>query len=324
MIPFISIIIPTKNNGDIIERCLKSLWELDYPQDRLEILVSDCHSTDRTREIAKSYCATVVEDKGNSVCSGRNAAFAVAKGEFIAITDADCTFDKNWLKNAIKYFDDSKVGGIGGANLIPEDETSFGKAVGLLFAYAPYITKAAHTRVLKKVIESRSHGSNAIYRADVIKKVTPVDETLVGGEDVIMNNDILDLGYKLLYVPDVIVYHYRRPNIKSWWKSMYRYGMGRVILPRHRKGEVTLAHIITGWSVPIFVALIIILAAINPLLLWLVLIAIILFVFLAYSLADFATHSVEVAWNMPIVLFIFITAWSFGYIHETFWPEVKK
>jgi hypothetical protein len=42
-------------------------------------------------------------------------------------------------------------------------------ALMLIFAYAPYVTKAAHTRVLNKVIESRSHGSNAIYRADVLK-----------------------------------------------------------------------------------------------------------------------------------------------------------
>ena len=323
MYPFISIVIPTKNNGDIIERCLKSIRELDYPHDKIEIVVADGMSTDKTREIAESYGAIVVLDHKLSVCAGRNAAFAVAKGEFIAISDADCTFDKNWLKNSIKYFDDEKVGGIGGANLIPEDETPFGKAVGLLFAYAPYITKAAHTRVLKKVIESRSHGSNAIYRMSVLKQVIPIDETLVGGEDVIMNDEILDLGYKLLYVPDVLVYHYRRPNIKSWWKSMYRYGMGRVILPRHRKGEVTLAHIITGWSIPIFIAVLIILACINPLFTLIPFILLIYFVMFIYALTLLVSSEL-VALNMPIVLFVFIAAWSCGYLHELIKPEVKK
>ena len=318
-----SVVIPTRNNEAIIGRCLESLSELDFPKDDYEVILGDSNSTDLTRKIAEKFGVIVVEAE-KSVCAGRNAAFEVAKGEFIAISDADCTFDKNWLKNSLKYFEDEKVGGIGGANLIPEDESAFGKAVGLLFAYAPYVTKAAHTRVLPKVIESRSHGSNAIYRASVLRKVLPIDETLVGGEDVIMNDEIQDLGYKLLYVPDVLVYHYRRPNIKSWWKSMYRYGMGRVILPRHRKGEVTLAHIITGWSVPIFLAIVIILASINIwLLLWFV-VALFLLVVLIYSLTDFITHSPDIAYNMPIVLFIFITAWSFGYLHETFRPEVKK
>ena len=153
----------------------------------------------------------------------------------------------------------------------------------------------------------------------------PIDETVIGGEDVIMNDKIMDLGYKLLYVPDVLVYHYRRPNIKSWWKSMYRYGMGRVILPRHRKGEVSLLHIIAGWSVPIFIVVVSIMVATNPI--WLLyLLAFLLLVCLGlYWLAYLSTKSNEVGLYMPIVMVIFIVAWSCGYMHELLFPtEVKK
>jgi cellulose synthase/poly-beta-1,6-N-acetylglucosamine synthase-like glycosyltransferase len=325
MKPFFSIVIPTKNNADLIGKCLQSLWELDYPQDRIEVIVSDGMSTDKTKEIAEFYAAKVVLDYHNtSVCSARNAAFAVVKGEFVAMCDADCVVDKNWLENALKYFDDSKVGGIGGANLIPEDETPFGKAVGLFFAYAPFIVKSANTRVLKKVIESRSHGSNAIYRAEVLKKVTPIEETVIGGEDVIMNDKINDLGYKLLYVPDVLVYHYRRPNPVKWWKSMYRYGMGRVILPRHRKGEVSLVHIITGWSFPILVTLILTLAVISPILILWLISGLLVLAIIAMLLAYIAIMDLAVAVDMPVVLGIFVMAWSFGYLHELFCPSNKR
>lgn len=103
---------------------------------------------------------------------------------------------------------------------------------------------------------------------------------------------------------------------------MYRYGMGRVILPRHRKGEVTLAHIIIGWSVPLFLILLISILLVGWFM-WLFVALVILY----YSSIIFgwiASKSLEVGTEMPIVLFIFITAWSFGYIHETFSPEVKK
>jgi GT2 family glycosyltransferase len=324
MEPFISIVIPTKNNEDLIGNCLRSLKEMDYPKDKTEIIVSDGLSTDRTQEIAKSYEARIVLDHGKSVVSGRNAAFAVARGQLIAISDADCVMDKNWLKNSLKYFQDPKVGGIGGPNLIPEDETAFGKAVGLIFAYAPYVTRAAHTRVLNTVIESRSHGSNAIYRADVLEKVTPVDESLIGGEDVIMNDEIEDLGYKLLYVPDVLVNHYRRPNPRRWWKQMYRYGIGRVLLPRKRKGEVHPIHIIAGLSVPIFLLICLLLAWLNPwLLLWLAG-ALLMVALVSAVFATVATRSLAVGLNMPLVLAIFFTAWSFGYIHELFFPSGRK
>ena len=104
--PFVSVIIPTKNEEALIGNGLSSLKDLDYPPERLEIIIADGLSSDRTAEIAESYGAEVVLDHRKSVASGRNAAFAVARGELIAISDADCTMDRNWLKNCLKYFQD--------------------------------------------------------------------------------------------------------------------------------------------------------------------------------------------------------------------------
>ena len=84
MKPFFTIIIPTKNNEDLVDKGLKSLWELDYPRESMEIIVSDGLSADKTREIAESYGAKVVLDHNKSVVSGRNVAFAIAEGDFVA------------------------------------------------------------------------------------------------------------------------------------------------------------------------------------------------------------------------------------------------
>lgn len=322
--PFVSVIIPTKNVEALLERCLGSLRELDYPQDKLEVIVADGLSTDRTREVAQSYGARVVLDPNRSVVSGRNAAFAEARGDLIAFSDADCTMDRDWLKNCLKYFQDERVAGVGGPNLIPADETDFGKAVGLIFEYAPYVTEAAHTRVLEKVIESRSHGSNAIYRADVLRRVMPVDESLVGGEDVIMNQTIQDLGYRLLYVPDVMVFHYRRPTPIRWWHQMYRYGMGRVLLPRKRRGNLRPAHLFAGLSIPLLLVTAGVLMAMNPGFL-LGLAGLLLLVALSSSIFAFATtKSLGVGVNMPLVLAIFFAAWSCGFVHEFFFPTKPR
>jgi len=314
--PLVTVIVPTKNSEDLIGNCLKSLQELDYPRDRLEIIISDGLSSDTTREIAESYGAKVMMDYGKSIVSGRNAAFAIAQGKLIAITDADCTFDKDWLKNSPKYFKDDRVGGIGGPNLVPPNETNFGKAVGLIFEYAPYVTKAAHTKVHNRVIESRSHGSNAIYRADVLRQVTPVDESLIGGEDVIMNEEIQDLGYKLLYVPDVAVFHSRRPTPKKWWHQIYKYGKDRVLLSRKRKGNLHLAHIAVGLSVPILVIICGMLAIMAPRFLVAMAGALFLMLGLSSVFALARTKSFGVALNMPVVLAISVLAWSLGFLRE--------
>jgi len=59
----VSIIIPTKNNGDILDKCLASIQNLDYPKDKYEVIIVDGYFIDNTVEIAKK-CKVVYEDRG--------------------------------------------------------------------------------------------------------------------------------------------------------------------------------------------------------------------------------------------------------------------
>ena len=61
----ISIVIPTKNNGGILEKCLFFIQNLECPEDRLEVIIVDGHSADDTVGIAEKYgCKVIFEDKG--------------------------------------------------------------------------------------------------------------------------------------------------------------------------------------------------------------------------------------------------------------------
>lgn len=323
-LPFVSVIIPTRNAADRLDACLRSVQELAYPQSRLEIIVSDGLSTDATRAIAGRYGAKVILDYHQSVVSGRNVAWASARGELVAFTDADCVVDRNWLKNSLPYFEDPKVGGIGGPNLVPPDETAFGRAVGLIFEYAPYVTQAAHSRILPRVIEARSHGANAVYRASVLRQVMPVDEDLIGGEDVIMNQMIEERGYKLLYVPDVIVYHYRRPTPAKLWRQMYRYGMGRILLPRKRSGNLRPAHLLVGVILPILLVTGGALALVQPAYALGLAAGLFALGVTSAALGAIRTRSLRVGLDLPLVLTIFVAAWSCGFLRELFFSSATR
>ena len=88
-LPQVSIIMPTLNAEAILENCLASVARQTYPREKIEILLADAHSKDRTREIAARYGATVLDDNGKNMEEGKRLALGQARGEIIVFLDAD-------------------------------------------------------------------------------------------------------------------------------------------------------------------------------------------------------------------------------------------
>ncbi|MFH1593295.1 MAG: glycosyltransferase [Candidatus Omnitrophota bacterium] len=323
--PFVSVIIPVKNAEKFLAKCLESLNNLDYPKDRYEVIISDSDSTDRTRIIADSGGARVIMADGPSVCAGRNSGFKVAKGDIIAFSDADCIMDKEWISNAIKYFDDEKVGCVGGPSLIPEDETAFGKACGFIFSYSLFTGGSTYGRSFNKALEvSHNPGCNAIYRRSALERVMPVDEEFVEGEDVMMNKLLGRLGYKFLFTPDTKLRHYRSSTPKRFFKQNIRYGVGRVLLGRRDRELINPMHILVGFSLPLLAIAIITSLAISVSLTIILTIFGITFLSLYTFLAFIKTRSFKVALNVPFAIILLMAGWSIGFMKETCSPSHRK
>ena len=255
----VSIIIPTKNNGDIIEKCLQSIENLDYPKDKYEVIIVDGHSTDDTVEIAKKYgCKIVYEDVGTrgGAC---NVGIKNAKSEFIVFTDADCIVPKDWLKNLVKHFNGKEIASVGGPNITPEDDTEFAKCVGEVLSF---LSKPGSRYGFNadEVIETfHNSGCNVAYRKKAIEEAGWFNEKLVTCEDEELDYRIKEKGYKILYTPDAKVYHYRRPTWKRFCKQAYKYAMGRM--------QAIKLHWTMGkwyhYTPPILISIIIILVALS-------------------------------------------------------------
>ena len=104
---------------------------------------------------------------------------------------------------------------------------------------------------------------------------------------------------------------------------MYGYGLGRMLLHRERAGMLNPAHIAAGLAIPILLIICAVLAAINPKLLLALVGVIVLLAVLSGIFALFKTRSLRVALNMPLVLSIFLIAWSCGFLRESFAPTRK-
>ncbi|MBO0888674.1 glycosyltransferase, partial [Candidatus Bathyarchaeota archaeon] len=125
--PGVTVIIPTYNEESVIVKKLSNLIESDYPSDKLEIIVTDGGSKDRTVELAIEF----IEHKGlvGRVFTHRerrgksydvNMGLAAARYEFICLSDAECMWNKEALRNAVKYLSDPSVGSVTGVHLIEE------------------------------------------------------------------------------------------------------------------------------------------------------------------------------------------------------------
>ncbi len=218
--------IPTKNNADILERCLESIRDLDF-EGEVEVVIVDGNSTDSTVDVAQRYgCKVVYEDKG-TISYARDIGVKNADGRFIAFTDADCAVDRNWLKELVKHFDED-VAAVGGPNLTPEDDTEFAKCVGLVLSF---LSKPGSRYGLaeEQVMEIYHNPTcNVMYRKEVLEEVGGFNYHLVTVDDEELDYRIKKRGYRILYTPSAKVDHYRRPTWRKFIRMAYNYGIGRM------------------------------------------------------------------------------------------------
>jgi 1,2-diacylglycerol 3-beta-glucosyltransferase len=126
--PTVSIIIAARNEEENIGRCLRSMCSLSYPREKLEVLVVDDRSSDRTSDIVRNYSLETpnirlltarpptdhLQGKANAVTQGLEDAH----GEIVLFTDADCEVQPGWVEETIKYYTDERVGIVAGFTLL--------------------------------------------------------------------------------------------------------------------------------------------------------------------------------------------------------------
>jgi cellulose synthase/poly-beta-1,6-N-acetylglucosamine synthase-like glycosyltransferase len=109
--PMVSLIIAAHDEEAVIERKVRNALELEYPRDRLELIVASDGSIDRTVELARSAGADLVLDleRGGKLAA-QNAGAARARGELLAFSDANAFWETSALRRLVAPFGDPRVG----------------------------------------------------------------------------------------------------------------------------------------------------------------------------------------------------------------------
>lgn len=245
-LPFVTVVMPVRNEERFIAETIQQLLEQDYSKDRFEIIVADGLSEDQTRmivyEISKRHPGVrLLDNHGLLPSSGRNVGFRNGKGDIFIVIDGHCFLpDRNLFKNVVGCFNKSKALCLGRPQpLDPPGINDFQEAVSL--ARASKVGHSGNSFIYSNYEGCVSPVSNgAIYRKEIFEKVGYADENFDACEDVEFNYRIEKAGFKAYTSPSLAVKYYPRESLKGLFRQMKRYGMGRFKFIKKHPEAVTL------------------------------------------------------------------------------------
>lgn len=231
MTPFVSLIIPARNEEACLDLCFKSLLiDGTYPHERMEIIFVDGMSTDRTRDIVAKWqmdrpgIITFIENPKKTIPAAMNLGLRIAKGEFIFKIDAHSSYGQDYVHACIRHHMLDKVDNVGGLFIhTARENTPVAHAVATVMGH-PLGGGAAY-RV--GVTEPRYADTAAFgcYKRSVFTTVGVYDERFERSSDMDLNTRIRQAGGKILLAPDIHVFYYPPATLKDFTLRTYRDGV---------------------------------------------------------------------------------------------------
>ncbi len=200
----VSVVIPTFNSEKEISRCLESIKRQTHK--KIEIIVVDRHSKDRTGEIAKKYSAMIILDEGERT-KAKNIGMKNASGDYVFFIDSDMELEENVIAECIKAMG-PKTGGV----VIPE--RSIGKSFWV------------KVRDFERSFYSGSKVESArFFELETARKAGGFDEKVVFFEEAALPEKIERLGLDVMArIKSGILHHEEGFSLSKWLSKKYYYG----------------------------------------------------------------------------------------------------
>jgi len=170
----VSIIVPTYLEEKNIGRCLKSIKNQDFERDKIEIIVVDSNSHDKTRATAKKYADKVINIKNRGISQARNTGFRASHGEIVVFIDADTFFHPTCISKILEEIKSKNVVCVH-PTILTYDGDLLGNIVHRIFGH--YLVKVL--LLFKKPFFPIC----AAYRREVLEEVNGFNEKITVGED---------------------------------------------------------------------------------------------------------------------------------------------
>jgi succinoglycan biosynthesis protein ExoA len=251
-LPFVSVIVPVRNEERYVGECLTCLAGQDYPPDRFEVLVVDGRSTDRSREVAEPFLRNgamdvrLLDNPDKTTARALNIGIKEARGELIARVDAHAAPAHDFLSESVAALRASGADAVGGP-IRSVGRGLVGEAIALAMSFPFGIGNAAFR------YSEREQYTDTVpfptYRRDVFERVG-LFEDIAAGEDDEFHLRLGERGGRLLLTPRIGVVYHPRSSISGLVRQYFGYGRAKARVLSLHPGSTRLRQLVP----PAFVA----------------------------------------------------------------------
>ena len=318
--PKVSFIIPVLNEEKTIRACLDSIYDLDYPKDKIEILFAIGPSTDGTNKIIEGYekkhkNIKILQNPTGNTSAGRKICVENSNGDMLMNYGAHTVAEKNLLKVLVLKLlnSDKKIAAVGCSNVSPEKQNFVGKVAGVCFSG---VMGGRNTFVQNAMFNSErfsDHISFACYRKNAVLEVGNFDPEFWCGQDAELDLRLLKAGYKILYTPETKVYHFKRSSTKKLFRQMYRYGIARAKMVIKHPKSLKIFHLFgSGFILSIIFLVLLTFLSIIPI--WVIPILVLAYVLLCIFSSFQVTNKPTLVFASIIFYFLIHIGYGAGFL----------
>ena len=232
-LPTVSVFIPAHNEEVVIAQTLQAMSRLYYPKDKLEVIVINDNSSDRTGEIAQTYAEKypfirVIEtrppNKGIGKSSALNEALAQSTSEIIAVYDADNTPEKMavWYLVMGLINDPQSAAMVGKFRVINAKETWLTRFINIETICFQWMAQGGRWKWFKV---ATIPGTNFAIRRSIIEELGGWDVKALA-EDTELTIRVYNHGYHIRFFPAAITWEQEPETLKVWWNQRTRWARG--------------------------------------------------------------------------------------------------
>ena len=237
--PFVSVVMPVRNERPFIAKCVQQMLDQDYPRDKFEIVVADGLSDDGTLDIladiaAKHPQVRVIENPGRIVSTGLNLAIQAARGEIILRLDGHAEVAADFMRQDVLLLAEHAEAWSVGGPIHHTGRTAFGRAVAIAMSHPCGVGNARH-----RFPDFEGYVEGAQFpaiRRWVFDRVGFFDESLVRNQDDEFNFRMAQAGGKVFVSPRVKYVYYVRESLGKLARQYFQYGYWRIpVMRKHRR-----------------------------------------------------------------------------------------